>query len=125
MKGIKKNLLSVFALLLPMLLASCHHDVHFLEDRIVGTWVSVEEDRFVYIERTLTFTADGHWSGTIRTEDYYGVVVDTDMGAYDIRRDELLLQSYIYDDIQSYGVEIRGSRLYLWDDSGETVYQRH
>ncbi len=125
MKGFKKAVFYAYVLMLSFVSVACHHDTHFLEDRIVGTWVSIEEDRFAYIERTLTFTADGYWSGSIRTEDYYGVAVDTDMGVYDVRRDELLLQSYIYDDIQTYGVEIRGGKLYLWDDSGETVYHRY
>lgn len=125
MNGIKKLRWLLFLPLALLLFTSCDKD-YFLEDRIVGTWISVDEDRFTYIERTLTFTSDGHWSGTVRTEDYYGVTVDTDMGIYDVRSgDELWLESYIYDDIQTYGVEISGSRLYLWDDNSETVYRRH
>lgn len=125
MDRIKRLMFNVLLLLVFLLVTGCHHDSHFLEDRIVGRWVSVEEDYYTYIERTLTFTADGSWSGTVRIEDNYGITMDTDMGIYDIRHDELLLESYIYDDIQVYGIEIHNNRLYLWDDSGETVYRRY
>lgn len=125
MEKIRKQLLNLSLLLALFMTAGCEHDTHFLEERIVGRWVSVEEDYYTYIERVLTFTADGEWSGTVRIEDDYGVTIDTDMGVYDIRHDELLLESYIYDDIQVYGIEIHNNRLYLWDDSGETVYRRY
>lgn len=125
MEKIRKQLLNLSLLLALFMTTGCEHDTHFLEERIVGRWVSVEEDYYTYIERVLTFTADGEWSGTVRIEDDYGVTIDTDMGVYDIRHDELLLESYIYDDIQVYGIEIHNNRLYLWDDSGETVYRRY
>lgn len=125
MKMIKKGILYLLLLCLSIATTSCEHDTHFLEDRIVGTWVNVEDDGYEYIERTLTFLPDGHWSGVMRTEDRYGIYVDTDMGIYDIRRNELLLESYIYDDVTVYGIEIRNNRLYLWDDYGELVYYRN
>ncbi len=125
MNTIKRQLLNLSLLLALFLITGCEHDTHFIEDRIVGRWISVEEDYHTYVERTLTFTAGGDWSGTIRIEDKHGISIETDMGAYDIRHDELLLESYIYDDIQVYGVEIRNNRLYLWDDNGETVYTKY
>ena len=125
MNTIKRQLLNLSLLLALFLITGCEHDTHFIEDRIVGRWISVEEDYHTYVERTLTFTAGGDWSGTIRIEDKYGISIETDMGVYDIRHDELLLESYIYDDVQVYGVEIRNNRLYLWDDNGETVYTKY
>ena len=125
MNTIKRQLLNLSLLLALFSITGCEHDTHFIEDRIVGRWISVEEDYHTYVERTLTFTAGGDWSGTIRIEDKHGISIETDMGAYDIRHDELLLESYIYDDIQVYGVEIRNNRLYLWDDNGETVYAKY
>ncbi|MBO7280333.1 MAG: hypothetical protein J6V00_04130, partial [Bacteroidaceae bacterium] len=99
MNTIKRQLLNLPLLLALFLITGCEHDTHFIEDRIVGRWISVEEDYHTYVERTLTFTAGGDWSGTIRIEYKYGISIETDMGAYDIRHDELLLESYIYDDI--------------------------
>lgn len=125
MNTIKRQLMKLSLLLALFLITGCEHDTHFIEDRIVGRWISVEEDYHTYVERTLTFTAGGDWSGTIRIEDKHGISIETDMGVYDIRHDELLLESYIYDDIQVYGVEIRNNRLYLWDDNGETVYTKY
>lgn len=125
MDAMKRIFLNISLLLVLFLAAGCDHDTHFLEERIVGTWINVEEDYHEYIERTLTFTADGYWSGTTRIEDAYGITFDTDMGVYDVRRGELFMESYIYDDSWVYGVEISNNRLYLWDDIGETVYRRY
>lgn len=106
--------------------SGCSDDRWFLEERIIGTWMNVEDNRFEYIERVLTFNEDGYWSGSQRYEDVYGnLEIYTDGGSYDVHGDKLYLDSYIYDDRQVYTIDIYGQRLYLIDDYGEVIYYKY
>ena len=126
MKRVLLNSVVLFMSLLSLAFCGCEHVSFFLEERIVGRWLYENDCGDKYEEYIMTFENKGYWTLNVRTEDMWGdVTFDTDAGCYDIVGRELHLESYMYDDIQVYKVNIKGSKLILSDGYHDTVYSRY
>ena len=125
MKKVLLNSVAVCVLLLSLAFCGCEPMAFFLEERIVGRWLYENDYGHEYEEKVLTFDNSGYWTLNVRTEHIWGnVTYDTDAGCYDIVGRELHLESFMYDDVQVYEVNVKGNRLILSDGSCDIVYSR-
>ena len=125
MKNIIKKSRIALLLFICISFTACDEKVRFSEERLVGKWKSEFEVAMGYSENILTFNEQGRWTLSIRTEDLIGnVSYKTDAGYYDVITNQLYLESYRYNDIQVYDVQMKGNKLILSGGENKTIYNR-